>query len=63
MKSRNFLVVLSLIGVAGMITPSSVATAATHATEVNLYAYRQPFLMNALLDACTKKTGVKVNMV
>ncbi len=34
-----------------------------HAEEVNLYSYRQPFLMKPLLDAFTKETGIKVNMV
>jgi iron(III) transport system substrate-binding protein len=33
------------------------------AAEVNLYSYRQPFLMNPLLKAFTKNTGIKVNMV
>ncbi|HJO74083.1 MAG TPA: Fe(3+) ABC transporter substrate-binding protein [Rhodospirillales bacterium] len=61
MKSCNFLVVLSLFAIAGMITQSPSTAAA--ATEVNLYSYRQPFLMKPLLDAFTKETGVKVNMV
>lgn len=33
------------------------------ADEVNLYSYRQPFLIQPLLDAFTAKTGIKVNMV
>ena len=33
------------------------------ADEVNLYSYRQPFLINPLLEAFTKKTGIKVNVV
>lgn len=31
--------------------------------EVNLYSYRQPFLMDPLLEAFTEETGIKVNMV
>lgn len=31
--------------------------------EVNLYSYRQPFLIQPLLDAFTKETGIKVNVV
>lgn len=31
--------------------------------EVNLYSYRQPFLIEPLLKAFTKETGVKVNAV
>jgi iron(III) transport system substrate-binding protein len=37
--------------------------AATTASEVNLYSSRQPFLMKPLLQAFTKESGVKVNMV
>jgi len=33
------------------------------AAEVNLYSYRQPFLMNPLLEAFTEETGIAVNMV
>jgi len=30
--------------------------------EVNLYSYRQPFLMKPILDSFTAQTGIKVNM-
>ena len=33
------------------------------AQEVNLYSYRQPFLIKPLTDAFTKETGIKVNTV
>ena len=33
------------------------------AEEVNLYSYRQPFLIQPFLDEFTKKTGIKVNVV
>lgn len=33
------------------------------ADEINLYSYRQPFLIQPLMDAFTAKTGTKVNMV
>lgn len=36
---------------------------ASAADEVNLYSSRQPFLMDPLLDAFTKESGIKVNMV
>jgi len=39
------------------------AGTASAAGEVNLYSSRQPFLMDPLLEAFTKKTGIKVNMV
>jgi iron(III) transport system substrate-binding protein len=31
--------------------------------EVNLYSYRQPFLIQPLLDAFTEETGIQVNVV
>ena len=31
--------------------------------EVNLYSYRQPFLIQPLLDAFTEETGIEVNVV
>ena len=33
------------------------------AKEVNLYSYRQPFLINQILKHFTKQTGIKVNVV
>lgn len=49
-----------LAAVALLAAPLSAAAAAQ---EVNLYSYRQPFLMDPLLTAFTKQTGVKVNVV
>lgn len=39
------------------------ATGVTAAAEVNVYSYRQPFLMKPLFDTFTKETGIKVNTV
>ncbi len=47
-----------LIGVAAVL-----ATAFVNAEEVNVYSYRQPFLIKPLFDAFTKETGVEVNTV
>jgi iron(III) transport system substrate-binding protein len=33
------------------------------ATELNIYSHRQPFLINPFLEAFTKKTGIKTNVV
>ncbi len=41
----------------------SSTTCGVSAAEVNLYSARQPFLMDPLLKAFTKETGIKVNMV
>ena len=49
-------IVGALTGMTGLVTSASAA-------EVNLYSYRQPFLMNPLLDAFTEQTGIAVNMV
>ncbi|WP_432280209.1 Fe(3+) ABC transporter substrate-binding protein [Thalassotalea castellviae] len=35
----------------------------TQAAEVNVYSYRQPFLVEPLFNVFTEKTGVKVNVV
>ena len=40
---------------------SSTSFAATE--EVNVYSYRQPFLIKPLFDAFTNKTGIEVNVV
>jgi len=50
---------LLLVGMA--LAPSQQATAKSG--EINLYSYRQPFLIKPILDEFTKKTGIKVNVV
>ena len=42
---------------------SLLASAATQDEEVNVYSYRQPFLVTPLFDEFTKETGIKVNVV
>ncbi len=41
----------------------TAALAEVQATEVNLYSYRQEFLIKPMLDAFTRRTGVEVNVV
>ncbi|MCB1743291.1 MAG: iron ABC transporter substrate-binding protein, partial [Gammaproteobacteria bacterium] len=36
---------------------------AGHAAEVNVYSYRQPFLIKPMFDAFTRQTGIAVNVV
>src|SRR5689334_13198353 len=36
---------------------------AEEAGEVNVYSYRQPYLINPLFKAFTEQTGVKVNVI
>lgn len=59
MNNRVLLPVLLMAVTLGM----AFGPVPVKAAEVNLYSYRQPFLMNPLLDAFTKETGIKVNMV
>lgn len=47
-----------------VVAGSAMMTApANAADEVNLYSYRQPFLIQPLLDKFTAETGTKVNVV
>ena len=58
--NRNLLILLiiSLLGMTGAAVTSGAAP-----QEVNLYSYRQPFLINPVLDEFTRRTGIKVNVV
>ena len=56
--------VLTALAVLGAPAAALMATPAIAApNEVNVYSYRQPFLVKPLFDAFTKETGVKVNVV
>lgn len=50
----SFLVLLTLFVTSHTVVASD---------EVNVYSYRQPFLVKPLFDEFTKETGVKVNVV
>ena len=52
-------------GVAGLVllALAVVGSAAHAADEVNVYSYRQPFLIQPMFDAFTRETGIKVNVV
>ncbi|QBG35518.1 extracellular solute-binding protein [Litorilituus sediminis] len=45
----------------GLLLATSLA--ATASEEVNVYSYRQPFLVKPLFDQFTEKTGIEVNVV
>jgi iron(III) transport system substrate-binding protein len=51
---------VALIAFAGVIAGRSTASAEG---EVNIYSYREPGLINPLLAAFSKKTGIKTNVV
>ncbi len=65
MKTKRLMVVsgaiISLMIISGAIISSATATA--KGGEVNLYSYRQPFLIKPILDKFTAKTGITVNVV
>ncbi len=69
--ARKFFALTALAGLplfTALAPLSSVSAAdpqlaANHNGEVNLYSYRQPFLIKPLLDEFTKRSGIKVNVV
>ncbi|GAM72813.1 ferric iron ABC transporter [Vibrio ishigakensis] len=52
---KKLLVMTAAIG--GVFSPIAMA-----AEEVNVYSYRQPFLVQPMFDEFTKETGIKVNV-
>jgi len=63
---RKHTLLLAAAGLAAMLTGSSAIAqqqASAPAGEVNVYSYRQPFLIQPMFDAFTRETGVKVNVV
>ncbi|MEQ9121461.1 MAG: iron ABC transporter substrate-binding protein, partial [Alphaproteobacteria bacterium] len=51
------------MGAAAIAATTFATGAAQAAEEVNVYSYRQPFLVEPLFEAFTKDTGVKVNVL
>lgn len=52
----------SLLAIATLSATASFSGVA-NADEVNIYSYRQPFLIEPLLKEFTEKTGIKTNVV
>jgi len=52
-------------GIVGLVLAGLAAfgSPAQAADEVNVYSYRQPFLIKPMFDAFTRETGIKVNVV
>ncbi|MCT4654776.1 MAG: Fe(3+) ABC transporter substrate-binding protein [Cohaesibacter sp.] len=48
---------------AALAMSTAIAAPALASGEVNVYSYRQPFLIEPLLKAFTEKTGVKTNVI
>ncbi|MEQ9245996.1 MAG: iron ABC transporter substrate-binding protein, partial [Nitratireductor sp.] len=52
-------------GLAALVAAGTLATtlpAAQAEGTVNIYSYRQPFLIQPLLDAFTEKTGIETEV-
>ncbi len=54
---------MSKVVVLGALVALLISSSMAAAAEVNVYSYRQPFLIKPLFDAFTKDTGIKVNTV
>ena len=46
-----------------LITSAAASTSALAANEVNVYSYRQPYLIEPMLKDFEKQTGIKVNVI
>ncbi len=46
-----------------LASPSASGARAAEANEVNVYSYRQPYLIDPLFKAFTEQTGIKVNVI
>lgn len=54
---------LTFVRLAAVVSFGLLAPAAANANEVNVYSLRQPGLLQPILDAFTKETGIKTNVV
>ncbi len=59
----NFRGNVARLGLAAMAAMFLASGAVSAAEEVNIYSYRQEFLIKPFLDKFTEKTGIKVNVV
>ena len=51
------------LGIAAVAGLAVLAAASAEAAEVNVYSYRQPFLVEPLFKAFRDKTGIEANVV
>src|SRR6185503_20426132 len=62
-SARASLLALLSIALAGTLAGSLGNDAAAAEREVNVYSYRQPYLIDPLFKKFTEETGVKVNVI
>ena len=55
--------IMSKVVFTGTLMTLLMSASLAMTAEVNVYSYRQPFLIKPLFDAFTKETGIKVNTV
>lgn len=55
--------IAGIIASVAVLCTASLAGPAAAAEEVNLYSFRQPFLIEPMLNAFTQQTGIAVNVV
>ena len=58
MRSPKIIICAAVLLISSMPGQSALADG-----EVNVYSYRQPFLIKPIFDAFTRETGIKVNVV
>ena len=56
-------VLKSLAAAAIVLSSNTAIQPASAAEEINLYSYRQPFLIEPLIKSFSEETGIKVNVV
>ena len=52
-----------MLSLTGLLALATSALPAISSADVNVYSYRQPFLIEPVFDAFTAETGIKVNTV
>jgi len=52
-----------MLSSAALLTTLSLSTFAVLANEVNIYSFRQPFLIKPIMDKFSEQTGIKVNIL
>ncbi len=62
-SARAALLALLSIALAGTLAGSLGHDAAAAEREVNVYSYRQPYLIDPLFKKFTEETGIKVNVI
>lgn len=64
MKSSNPISTRARLGLAALVASIAIAPLAARADEVvNIYSYRQPDLIKPVLDAFTKETGIRTEVL